>query len=50
MPVPSSAFSSTAQRPKNSRLDGAKLQATFDLRMPPWQTGIVRMLSEVLEK
>jgi dTDP-4-dehydrorhamnose reductase len=50
IPVPSNAFPSTAQRPKNSRLDAAKLQATFHLRMPPWQTGIVRMLSEVLEK
>lgn len=50
MPVPSNAFPSAAQRPKNSRLDAAKLQATFDLCMPPWQTGIVRMLSEVLEK
>jgi dTDP-4-dehydrorhamnose reductase len=50
VPVPSSAFPSTAQRPKNSRLDAAKLQATFDLRMPPWQTGVARMLSEALEK
>lgn len=50
IPVPSNAFSAAAQRPKNSRLDADKLQATFDLRMPPWQTGIVRMLSEVLEK
>jgi dTDP-4-dehydrorhamnose reductase len=50
VPVPSSAFPSPAQRPKNSRLNCCKLQTTFDLRMPPWQTGIVRMLTEVLEK
>jgi len=50
VPVPSSAFSSPARRPKNSRLNAAKLQTTFDLRMPPWQTGVVRMLTEVLEK
>ncbi|HEX7234925.1 MAG TPA: dTDP-4-dehydrorhamnose reductase [Nitrosospira sp.] len=50
VPVPSSAFPSPAQRPKNSRLETTKLQTTFDLRMPPWQTGIVRMLTEVLEK
>jgi dTDP-4-dehydrorhamnose reductase len=50
IPVPSSAFPSPAQRPKNSRLEAAKLQTTFDLRMPPWQTGIMRMLTEVLEK
>lgn len=50
IPVPSSVFPSPAQRPKNSRLETTKLQTTFDLRMPPWQTGIVRMLTEVLEK
>jgi dTDP-4-dehydrorhamnose reductase len=50
VPVPSSAFPSPAQRPKNSRLNCCKLQTTFDLRMPPWQIGIVRMLTEVLEK
>lgn len=50
VPVSSSAFPSPAQRPRNSRLNAAKLQTTFDLRMPPWQTGIVRMLTEVLEK
>ena len=50
MAVPTSTFSSPAQRPKNSRLDSAKLQTTFDLRMPPWQTGVVRMLTEVLDK
>lgn len=50
VPVPSSAFPSPAQRPKNSRLNAAKLQTTFDLRMPPWQAGVVRMLTEVLEK
>ena len=49
-PVPTSAFPPPAKRPHNSRLDTAKLRRTFDLRLPSWQTGVARMLSEVLEK
>lgn len=49
-PVPSHAFTSTAQRPLNSRLNTEKFQRTFGLTIPPWQTGVARMLTEVLEK
>lgn len=49
-PVPTSAFPLPAQRPKNSRLDTCKLQNTFDLNLPHWQSGITRMLTEILEK
>ena len=37
-----------AQRPLNSRLDCSKAQAAFDLRLPPWQDGVRRMLEEIL--
>ncbi len=47
-PVPTSAFPTPARRPLNSRLDTAKLQAAFGLRLPPWQQGVARMLDEVL--
>lgn len=47
-PVPTSAFPTPAKRPHNSRMDTTKLQHTFDLHLPLWQTGVVRMLSEVL--
>jgi dTDP-4-dehydrorhamnose reductase len=47
-PVPTSAFPTPAQRPHNSRLSTAKLQAAFGLQLPPWQQGVERMLSEVL--
>lgn len=47
-PVPTSAFQTTAQRPRNSRLDTRKLQAAFGLAMPPWQQGVERMLAEIL--
>ena len=48
-PVTSSAFLTPAKRPLNSRLDTAKLRYAFDLRLPLWQTGVARMLSEVLD-
>ncbi len=47
-PVPTTAFPTPATRPHNSRLDTAKLQATFGLRLPPWQEGVARMLRETL--
>ena len=47
-PVPTSAFSTPAVRPHNSRLNTGKLQATFGLQMPHWQVGVVRMLAEIL--
>ena len=50
LPVPTSAFPSPATRPKNSRLDTEKLQSTFGLSLPSWQTGVARMLTETLEK
>ena len=44
--VPSSAYSTPARRPLNSRLDTQRLQRTFGLTMPPWQPGVLRMLAE----
>jgi len=46
--VPSSAFPTPAQRPRNSRLDTRKLQQGFGLSLPDWCTGVDRMLREVL--
>ena len=47
-PVPTSAFPTPAQRPLNSRLNTARLQATFGLRLPHWRDGVARMLAEIL--
>ncbi|SIS08478.1 dTDP-4-dehydrorhamnose reductase [Sphaerotilus natans] len=47
-PVPTSAFPTPAQRPHNSRLSTHKLQQVFGLRLPPWQQGVERMLTEIL--
>ena len=47
-PVPTSAFPTPARRPGNSRMNTAKLQHTFGLCLPAWQSGVERMLTEVL--
>ena len=36
-----------APRPANSRLDCAKLQSTFSLCLPPWQTQVQRLIDEL---
>lgn len=46
--VPTSAFPTPATRPHNSRLSTIKLQSAFGLSLPPWQTGVARMLHETL--
>ena len=48
--VGSTTFPAPAQRPKNSRLALDKIEQAFQLVMPPWQTGVARMLTEFLEK
>jgi dTDP-4-dehydrorhamnose reductase len=50
LPVPSSAFPTVANRPRNSRLYTQKLQNSFGIHLPHWQSGVARMLTEVLEK
>jgi dTDP-4-dehydrorhamnose reductase len=49
-PVPTSAYPTPARRPLNSRLATHKLQRTFGLALPPWQTGVERMLAEILNR
>lgn len=48
--VPSTAFTTPARRPSNSRMDTSKLAQTFGLRLPSWQSGVDRMLIEVMQK
>ena len=43
-----SAYSTPATRPLNSRLDTTKFQRVFGLSPPPWQAGVERMLLEIL--
>ncbi len=46
--VPTSAVPTPARRPQNSRLNTARLRATFGLTLPAWQSGVNRMLAEIL--
>lgn len=45
--ISTSDYPTPAQRPLNSRLDCGKLCDAFDLKMPDWQVGVARMLSEI---
>jgi dTDP-4-dehydrorhamnose reductase len=47
-PVPTTAFPTPAARPRNSRLSTQRLQQAFGLRLPHWQHGVERMLTETL--
>jgi dTDP-4-dehydrorhamnose reductase len=46
--IPATAYPTPARRPLNSRLATDKLQQAFGLRLPQWQQGVDRMLSEIL--
>jgi dTDP-4-dehydrorhamnose reductase len=47
-PIPTSAYPTPAPRPLNSRLDTRKLRERFGLALPQWETGVRRMLDEIL--
>lgn len=49
-PVASSVFPLPAKRPHNSRMNTGKFTNTFDIYLPDWQTGVTRMLTEILDK
>ncbi len=49
-PVPTTAFPTPARRPRNSRLDTTRLRESFGLELPHWQSGVERMLREVLDR
>ena len=46
-PTTTANYPTPAQRPLNSRLNTAKLQSAFGLRLPYWQQGVARMLTEI---
>lgn len=48
-PIAASEYPTPAKRPLNSRLDVSKLQNTFGLVLPPWQTGVARVVNEIYE-
>jgi len=48
-PIPTSAYPTAAARPANSRLDTAKIRASFGIELAPWQDG-VRAVLETLAR
>lgn len=50
LPIPTRDYPTPAARPLNSRLDTARFQRDFGLRLPHWEAGVQRMLREVLER
>ena len=49
-PIDTKAYTTPARRPLNSRLNTQKLRTNFSLHLPDWQSGVTRMLMEVLRK
>ena len=39
-PIPSSEYPTPAQRPLNSRLDGERLEQTWQIRLPDWRAAL----------
>lgn len=48
--ITTASYPTPVRRPGNSRLNTQKLQNAFSLRLPEWQDGVARMLTEILEK
>ncbi len=46
-PIPSSEYPLPAPRPLNSRLDTAKVRATFGVELPDWRVGVDRVLEQL---
>ena len=49
-PIDTVAYPTPARRPLNSRLSTQKLRDNFSLHLPEWQSGVTRMLMEILNK
>ena len=47
-PIPATDYPLPAPRPYNSRLDTQKFRAAFGMNLPDWQTGVERMVREIL--
>jgi dTDP-4-dehydrorhamnose reductase len=47
IPIPTSQYPLPARRPRNSRLDTAKLKAAFNLEPPEWEAMLERCMEEM---
>lgn len=46
-PIPSTAYPTPAARPRNSRLDCARIRDRFGLHLPHWRAGLPLVLEEI---
>lgn len=46
-PITTAEYPTPAARPHNSRLNTTKFRDSFDLVLPKWQQGVIRMLDEI---
>ena len=49
-PIPTTAYPTPAQRPRNSRLNNQKIQHAFQIYLPDWKVHVQRTVTEVLQK
>ncbi|RVT53681.1 dTDP-4-dehydrorhamnose reductase [Rubrivivax albus] len=49
-PIATAEYPTPARRPLNSRLDCTRLTTAFGLTLPPWELGVRRMLTEILNR
>lgn len=47
-PISTDSYPTPAARPRNSRLDCRRFEQAFEMRLPAWQQGVERMLTEHL--
>ena len=47
-PIPSAEYPTRTARPPNSKLDCSKLERTFGVKLPPWQTGVHECVERLL--
>jgi dTDP-4-dehydrorhamnose reductase len=49
-PLTTAEYPTPAKRPLNSRLDCTRLAQAFGLQLPPWEQGVRRLLTEILNR
>ena len=49
-PVPTAAYPTPTKRPANSRLDCARLEATFGVSLPPWRESLARVIDDIFSR
>ncbi|MFT3811488.1 MAG: dTDP-4-dehydrorhamnose reductase [Micropepsaceae bacterium] len=48
VPIATSAYPTRAKRPANSRLDGAKLKATYGIELPGWRASLPGVVAQLV--